>query len=105
RMAAFARILRPLGVDVAARVAPAAEGGLLVVARRDGSQEAEIACVPFVPERRFGDAAALFDASESWYQSYAEGMGKLLGAMDEGFGGSLTTSVTGRPSPHHNAFH
>ena len=95
RMAAFSRILRPIGVDVAARVAPPAEGGIVVVPSRDGSQEAEIACVPFVPERRFGDAAALFDASESWYQSYAEGMGKLLGAMAEGFGGRRIPIVMG----------
>jgi DNA repair protein SbcD/Mre11 len=95
RMAAFSRILRPLGVDVAARVMPPTGGGIVVVPSREGSEEAEIACVPFVPERRFGDAAALFDASESWYQSYGDGMGKLLGAMASGFGGSRIPIVMG----------
>ena len=85
RMGAFSRLLKPVGVEVAARVAPPTEGGIVVVPSRDGSEEAEIACVPFVPERRFGDAAALFEASEAWFQSYAQGMGELLGAMASGF--------------------
>jgi exonuclease SbcD len=41
--------------------------------------------VPFVPERRFGDAAQLFDATEAWYLTYAEGLGRLLEAMAEPF--------------------
>ena len=85
RMDAFGRLLRPIGVEVAPRVAPPEAGGIVVVPARKGSERAEIACVPFVPERRFGDAAALFDASEAWYQSYAQGMGELLGAMAAGF--------------------
>jgi exonuclease SbcD len=85
RMGAFSRLLRPVGVEVAPRVAPPAGGGIVVVPSRDGTEEAEVACVPFVPERRFGDAAALFDASEAWYQSYAQGMGELLAAMASGF--------------------
>src|SRR5205814_48602 len=32
-----------------------------------------------------GDAAALFDATETWYQSYAEGVGQLLSAMAGAF--------------------
>ena len=44
-----------------------------------------MACVPFVPPRRFGDAAQLFDAAENWYQSYANGMGGILAAMDDAF--------------------
>ncbi len=85
RMEAFGRLLRPLGVEVVPKVARPEAGGVLVVPSRDGAQEAEVAAIPFVPERRFGDAAALFDASETWYQSYAQGMGELLGAMTSGF--------------------
>ena len=85
RMGAFSRLLKPVGVDVAARVARPDAGGIVVVPSRDGAEEAEVACIPFVPERRFGDAAALFDASEAWYASYAQGMGELLGAMVGGF--------------------
>ena len=85
RMEAFGKLLRPIGVDVAPKVAKPEDGGIVVVPSRDGTQEAEIACVPFVPERRFGDAAALFEASEAWYRSYAHGMGELLAAMAAGF--------------------
>ena len=91
RFDAFGRILRPVGVDVVARVLPPDRGGIVEVPSRDGRETAEVACVPFVPERRFGDAAALFEATESWYASYAEGMGELLGAMAERF-------TAGRPS-------
>ena len=85
RMEALGKLLRPIGVEVAPRIRPPAEGGIVEVPSRDGTEVAEVACIPFVPERRFGDAAALFDAGETWYQSYAQGMGELLGAMSAGF--------------------
>lgn len=85
RMEALGKLLRPIGVEVAPRIRPPAEGGIVEVPSRDGAEVAEVACIPFVPERRFGDAAALFDAGETWYQSYAQGMGELLGAMTAGF--------------------
>src|SRR5438093_8870872 len=85
RLEALAKLLRPLGVTVVARVAPPSEGSMVEVASRNGTEAALVACVPFVPERRFGDAAALFEATEAWYQSFAEGMGRLLAAMAEPF--------------------
>jgi DNA repair protein SbcD/Mre11 len=85
RLEALSRLLRPIGVDVIARVAPPAEGSVVEVPSRDGSETALVACVPFVPERRFGDAAQLFRATEDWYQGYADGMGLLLAAMVEPF--------------------
>jgi DNA repair protein SbcD/Mre11 len=85
RFEAFGRVLRPLGIEIVARVARPEDGGVVVLPSRDGTETAEIAAIPFVPERRFGDAAALFDASEHWFQSYAQGMGELLAAMAKGF--------------------
>jgi exonuclease SbcD len=85
RFEAFAGLLRPIGVDVVARVLPPDLRGIVEVPSRDGTQTAEVACVPFVPERRFGDAAALVDAVESQYATYAEGMGQLFAAMAAGF--------------------
>ncbi|HEU4356059.1 MAG TPA: exonuclease SbcCD subunit D [Actinomycetota bacterium] len=85
RMEALGKLLRPIGVEVAPRIRPPGEGGIVEIPSRDGTEVAEVACIPFVPERRFGDAAALFGAGETWYQSYAQGMGELLGAMTEGF--------------------
>jgi DNA repair protein SbcD/Mre11 len=78
-------LLEPIGVHVVPRVVPPDRGGISLVPSRDGMEEAEIASIPFVPERRFGDAAALFDAGETWFQSYAQGMGELLASMATGF--------------------
>lgn len=85
RLEALAKLLAPIGVTVVPRVVPPDQGGLIEVPARDGNEVALVACVPFVPERRFGDAAALFRATEEWYQGYAEGMGRLLAAMTEPF--------------------
>lgn len=85
RLAALAKLLRPIGVSMVPRVAPPGEGSVVEIPSRDRSETALVACLPFVPERRFGDAAALFHATEAWYQSYAEGLGGLLAAMAEAF--------------------
>ncbi len=85
RLEALGKLLRPIGVHVAARVVPPDRGGVVDIPSRGGSDAAVVACVPFVPERRFGDAAELFEATETWYQSYADGMGELLAAMAGAF--------------------
>jgi len=85
RLEALAKLLQPIGVTMIPRVLPPGDGSLVEVPSRDGTESALVACVPFVPERRFGDAAALFRATEDWYQSYAEGMGRLLSAMTAPF--------------------
>jgi exonuclease SbcD len=85
RFRALGRLLAPIGVRVIHRVLPPDRGGAVEVPSRSGDETALVACVPFVPERRFGDAAALFDATETWFQSYADGMGRLLAAVAEGF--------------------
>jgi exonuclease SbcD len=85
RLQAMTKLLRAIDVYAVPKVSSPEQGSVLEVASRDGSEAALIACVPFVPERRFGDAAALFDATETWYLSYAEGMGELLAAMAAAF--------------------
>src|SRR2546422_862671 len=60
RLEALAKLLKPIGVTMVPRVVPPAQGSLVEIASRDGKDQALITCVPFVPERRFGDAAALF---------------------------------------------
>jgi exonuclease SbcD len=91
RLEALGKLLRPIAVEAVARVLPPERGGVVEVPSREGSEIAEIACVPFVPERRFGDAAALFEGTQTWFASYAQGMGELLAAMTGGF-------TPGRPS-------
>ena len=85
RMEALAKLLGAIDVVMVPRVLPPEDGGLIEIPSRDGREQALIACVPFVPERRFGDAASLFQATADWYQSYAEGMGRVFGAMTAPF--------------------
>ncbi|MEX0832734.1 MAG: exonuclease SbcCD subunit D [Actinomycetota bacterium] len=87
RLAALAKLLGEIDIAVVPRVAPADQGGSTEIPSRNGRETGLIVCVPFVPERRFGDAAALFDATEKWYESYGEGMGKLIAALSESFRG------------------
>jgi DNA repair protein SbcD/Mre11 len=85
RLEALSKLLRPIGVSVVPRVARPEGGSVIEITSRDGRDAALIACVPFVAPRRFGDAAELFDATEAWYQSYAEGMGRVLEGMTAAF--------------------
>ena len=52
---------------------------------RDGQEAMLVACIPFVPERRFGDAAGLFDDRASAYTAYDEGMGAVMHGMAAAF--------------------
>ena len=85
RLEALGKLLTPLGTTIVPRVRPPGDGALVQVPARNGAEAALVACVPFVPPRRFGDAAQLFEAAEDWYQSYANGMGGILAAMDDAF--------------------
>lgn len=95
RLEAFAGLLKAVGVDVASKVLPPAEGGVVAVGSRDGTETLLVACVPFVPERRFATAVDLFDSTEAWFQSYADGMGNLMDAMAEGFRADAVNVVLG----------
>ena len=81
RLEALSKLLTPLGILVVPRVLRPDEGGVVEVPSRDGRETALVACVPFVPERRFGDAAALFDDRASGFTAYDEGMGAVLAGM------------------------
>jgi exonuclease SbcD len=91
----LAGLVGGVGSFLVPQVVPPKDGGILRLPSRDGSEELELACIPFVPERRFGDAAALFEASESWYQSYVEGMGSLLAAVAAGFTPGASSVILG----------
>ncbi len=85
RLEAFAPLFAAVGATVVGNIRRPAEGGVAELRSRDGATTALIACVPFVPERRFASTAALFDAPESWYATYADGMGNLLDAFATAF--------------------
>ena len=85
RFEAFSALLEAVGVHLAPQVRRPDEGGMLVLPSRDGSETAAVACIPFVSERRFADAAEAFAAPEAPFNSYAQGMAGILAAMESAF--------------------
>jgi len=85
RLEALGRLLTPLGIVSVPRVMRPADGGVVEIPSRDGSESALIAAVPFVPERRFGDAASLFDDRATLFNAYDEGMGTVMAGMAAAF--------------------
>jgi exonuclease SbcD len=85
RLEALGGLLRHVGARVVPKVVPPHRGSVAEVPSRDGSEGGLVACVPFVPARRFADAVALFRGTEAWFQDYAEGMGRVLEAMAAAF--------------------
>jgi exonuclease SbcD len=87
-------LLQQVGVRIVPHVFRPESGGVVEVRARSGSARAAVACIPFVPERRFGDAASLFEVGENWYLSYADGMSQLLNAMTTTFSVDTVNIVT-----------
>lgn len=87
RLDAFAPLYAAVGATVVGRIVRPDQGGVVEVAARDGGTSALIACVPFVAERFFATTGDLFDAAETWYGTYADGMGRLLDGFAAAFRG------------------
>lgn len=85
RMRALSRVLRALDVHLAATVLGPDEGGIIRVPARDGSHVAEIAAIPFVPERRVSKGLDLFKSDEAWANAYAEVVAGVLRAYGAAF--------------------
>jgi exonuclease SbcD len=51
------------------------------LASRDGTEEAAIAVLPFVPERRVVDACAVMDAEHKWFDTYRQRIEEMLAAL------------------------
>jgi len=85
KLAALARLLEGLRIHVRPEVKRPDDGGVVGIQSRDRKQEARIACLPFVPERRVFDACAVMGDSKDWYEKYAENIEQLLLALTSGF--------------------
>ncbi len=81
RLGALASLLEGLRIHVRAEVRPPSDGGVVRVASRDGSEEARVAVLPFVPERKVSDACAVMGPEHVWYEAYAARLGQLLAAL------------------------
>ncbi len=85
RLEILGRLLERIGTTVVPKVMRPEAGGVVEVASRQGRDRAAIACVPFVPERRFGDAADLFLDPSKLTSGYDEKMGVILSTMGAAF--------------------
>ncbi len=85
RFRAIGRLVRPLGIHVVSEPLGPDGGGIVEIGDQRGKDVARIACIPWIPEQRFTDAAQLFGHTGNWYDSYDVGMGKLFERMAEGF--------------------
>lgn len=95
RLGALGKLLAAIDVSVVDRVRPPEEGGMIRIPARDGNEHAVVACIPFVPERRFADAAELFRDPASTYGSYDEKMGEVFVAMARAFDPDAVNIVMG----------
>jgi DNA repair protein SbcD/Mre11 len=78
RLGAIGKLVKPLGVHIAPKIARPEDGGVIEVPNRAGDEAMLVACMPFIPERHYGDAAELFESAAKWHQGYADGVGALL---------------------------
>jgi exonuclease SbcD len=78
KLLALRGLLESLNVHVRAEVRPAAQGGVVALPSRDGKEEARIAVLPFVPERKVVDACSVMGPEHAWYEAYARRVEQIL---------------------------
>jgi exonuclease SbcD len=81
KLAALSSLLEKLQIHVRPEVRPPAEGGVVRVPSRDGREEAAVAVLPFVPERKIVDACTVMDAEYTWYEAYSARIEQILAAL------------------------
>jgi exonuclease SbcD len=84
KLGALASLLEGLRIHVRPEVRPPEQGGVVSLPSRDGKEEAKIAVLPFVPERRVVDACTVMDAEHKWYEEYSKRIEQILHALTKG---------------------
>ena len=84
KLGALASLLEGLRIHVRPEVRPPDQGGVVSLASRDGREEARVAVLPFVPERRVVDACTVMDAEHKWYEAYSKRIEQILAALVKG---------------------
>jgi exonuclease SbcD len=85
RLHALTRLLDRLRIFIRPEPCRPADGGVIELRSRDGSETARIGVLPFVQETRIVDACRLFDPEEQWYQAYAERVARMLAVLAREF--------------------
>ena len=70
KLDALQTLLESLGIHVRHEVRPPDQGGVVKLASRDGSEEARVAVLPFVAERKVVDACLMMDAEQRTYNVF-----------------------------------
>ena len=78
KLAALASLLEGLNIHIRAEVRPPDQGGVVALESRDGKEEARVAVLPFVPERKVVDACAVMGPEHAWYEVYAQRIEQIL---------------------------
>jgi exonuclease SbcD len=95
KLGALASLLEGLRIHVRPEVRPPGQGGVVAVPSRDGKEEARVAVLPFVPERRVVDACTVMDPEHTWYETYAERLEQILAALVQGLEPSTVNIAIG----------
>lgn len=78
RLEAVAPLLDGNRITMITGLQPPAQGGVVRVTSRDDAEQAEIACIPFIPSRKVADGRALFERIDAWPEAYAEQTAALV---------------------------
>jgi exonuclease SbcD len=84
KLGALARLLEGLRIHVRSEVRPPSQGGVVAVPSRDGGEEARVAVLPFVPERKVVDACQVMEPEYHWYEAYARRIEQILDHLTAG---------------------
>jgi exonuclease SbcD len=95
KLGALATLLESLSIHVRPEVRPPQDGGVVRLVSRDGSEEARVAVLPFVPERRVVDACLVMGPENVWYDEYARRIEQILGALVKGLTAATVNVVLG----------
>jgi exonuclease SbcD len=83
RLAALRQLLDPMRIYVRAEPAAPSSGGVIDF-RKDGEQ-ARIAVLPFVSEKRIVDVCLMMGPEDTWYKAYEERVGQMCQKLAEAF--------------------
>jgi len=84
KLDALASLLERLGIHVRHEVRPPEQGGVVTLRSKDGTEEARVAVLPFVAERKVVDACLVMDAEYKWYEEYGKRIEQILQALVKG---------------------
>jgi len=93
KLDALQTLLESLGIHVRPEVRPPDQGGVVTLTSRDGREEARVAVLPFVAERKVVDACTVMDAEHKWYEAYSKRIEQILAALTKGLPSSTVNIV------------